>query len=48
MTEENKKGVRKDREDHSELEQEASRKVRNLADKAKEKAEKKLRERKAR
>ena len=44
MSEENKKNEGSRKDDRAELEQEGTRKVRNLAGKAKEKAEKKLRD----
>ena len=45
MTGENKKAGKDREKDRTELEREGARKVRNLADKAKEKAEKKLKTR---
>ena len=48
MTQESKKSGANREKARSELEREGARKVRNLADKAKEKAEKKLRDRKTR
>lgn len=42
MSEENKKNEESRKDNRAELEQEGARKMRNLADKAKEKAEKKL------